>query len=195
MPALAPVSVTLFGKGSGSRDDISWTIGADPKSDDSGPYKRKAEGKFGSGRRGEHREESPREDGSRDWRMRPRTHEHLEPQKLEETRPFGGTRSGSSGSVSMSMDSVGPPWAPLLCSFASQSGSPSRVPVVHAQRPHPLTHCSVFSHHSIPPSLPPAPLGGGGFGPTAGWKDESEESHSPAGAHSLSTRPSGFSNC
>lgn len=86
MPALAPVSVTLFGKGSGSRDDISWTIGADPKSDDSGPYKRKAEGKFGSGRRGEHREESPREDGSRDWRMRPRTHEHLEPQKLGETR-------------------------------------------------------------------------------------------------------------
>ena len=44
-------------------------------------------------------------------------------------------------------------------------------------------------------ALPPAPLGGGGFGPTAGWKDESEESHSPAGAHSLSTRPSGFSNC
>lgn len=86
MPALAPVSVTLFGKGSGSRDDISWIIGADPKSDDSSPYKRRAEGKFGSGRRGEHREESRGEDGSRDWRMCPRTHEHLEPQKLEETR-------------------------------------------------------------------------------------------------------------
>ena len=52
MPALALVSVTLFGKGSGSRDDISWIIGADPKSNDSGPYKRKAEGKFGSDRRG-----------------------------------------------------------------------------------------------------------------------------------------------
>lgn len=86
MPALAPVNVTLFGKVSGPQDDVSWIIGTDPEFNGGSHYKRKAEGKFGSDRRGEHREESPREDGSRDWRIRPQAHELLEPRKLEEAR-------------------------------------------------------------------------------------------------------------
>lgn len=53
MPALAPVNVTLFGKVSGPRDDVSWVIGADPESNVGSHYKRKAEGKFGSDRRGD----------------------------------------------------------------------------------------------------------------------------------------------
>lgn len=86
MPALAPVSVTLFGKGSGSRDDISWIIGADPKSDDNVLIREEPEEKIRlRQKRGTQGRESG-EDGSRDWRMCPRTHEHLEPQKLEETR-------------------------------------------------------------------------------------------------------------